>query len=137
MSVELDATTIERLREAAQAAAERAYAPYSGFKVGAALLTEGGEIFSGCNVENASYSLTICAERNALFRSVAGGHRRVIAVAVYTPTVDPTPPCGACRQVLSEFGPEAEVLCFSAEGGVLRARLSELLPHSFGPQNLK
>lgn len=135
--MDLDAATIERLREAARAAGEHAYAPYSGFRVGAALLMEGGEVVVGCNVENASYSLTICAERNALFRAVADGHRRVSAVAVYTPTSEPTPPCGACRQVLSEFGPEAEVLCFSAEDGVLRSRLSELLPHSFGPRDLK
>ncbi|MGE5620269.1 MAG: cytidine deaminase [Sphingomonadaceae bacterium] len=135
--MELDAATIGRLREAAQAAAERAYAPYSRFRVGAAVLTEDGEVFGGCNVECASYSLTICAERNAIFHAVAAGHRKVAAVAIYTPTADPTPPCGACRQVLSEFGPEAEILSFSEGGAEFRAHLGDLLPHSFGPRDLK
>src|SRR6185312_6764581 len=96
---------------AAREAIERAYCPYSTFRVGAAVLTQGGDVFAGCNVENASYGLTICAERIAVFQAVAGGHTVVRAVAIYTPTQSPTAPCGACRQVLNEFGPRALVLC--------------------------
>ena len=93
-------------------AAAHAYCPYSHFRVGAAVLTDRGEIFAGCNVENASYGLTICAERNAVFQAVAqaDGPLVIRAVVVYTPTAEPTAPCGACRQVINEFGPDAEVL---------------------------
>ena len=128
--------TEAQLVAAARKAAENAYAPYSHFRVGAALLTEDGEIISGCNVENASYGLTICAERNAVFQAVARGVRRIVAIAVYTPTDVPTPPCGACRQVLVEFGPDAEVICVGEGDDILRYRVSELLPESFTPENL-
>src|SRR3954471_20685817 len=96
------------LAAAARAASEQAYCPYSNFRVGAAVLTEDGAVFSGCNIENASYGLTICAERTAVFHAAAKGHRAIVAVAVYTPTTFPTAPCGACRQVINEFGPDAE-----------------------------
>jgi cytidine deaminase len=123
---------------AARAAANRAYCPYSKFHVGAAVLTGGGEIFSGCNVENASYGLTICAERNAVFQAVARSASpiRLRAVVVFTPTQTPTAPCGACRQVLNEFGPDCEVLCVCDGPGQLHIPLGELLPLSFGPHDL-
>ncbi len=123
---------------AAQAAANRAYCPYSKFPVGAAVLTGDGQIFSGCNVENSSYGLTICAERSAVFQAVAQctGPITLQAVVVFTPTQTPTAPCGACRQVLNEFGPDCEVLCVCEGPSQLHFRLGELLPHSFGPHNL-
>jgi cytidine deaminase len=130
------ATDLARLIEEARRASGQAYAPYSRFRVGAAVLTEGGDIFSGCNVENASYGLTICAERNAVFQAVAAGRREVVAVVVYTPTLNPTAPCGACRQVLNEFGPGALVVCVCDGPESIRTALSELLPQAFGPKNL-
>ncbi len=127
---------IQRLREAAVAASHKAYCPYSKFPVGAAVLTENGAIFAACNVENASYGLTVCAERNAVFQAVASGHQRIRAVAIVTPTDSPTPPCGACRQVISEFGPEAEVFSFAKDGRALYHTVKELLPEAFGPLNM-
>jgi cytidine deaminase len=121
----------EELMVAARAASERAYAPYSEFRVGAAVLTESGEVLTGCNVENASYSLTICAERNAIFQAVGAGHRRITGIVVYVPSGDPAPPCGACRQVMAEFASGAEVLCFSGNGASLRTTVDELLPYPF------
>src|SRR5579864_6622228 len=97
---------IQQLLRAARSASRQAYCPYSRFAVGAALLSADGRVFAGCNVENASYGLTICAERNAIFQAVAAGERRIQAIAIYTPTPTPSAPCGACRQVLYEFGPE-------------------------------
>lgn len=119
------------------AAAQNAYCPYSRFPVGAAVLTGDGQIFSGCNVENASYGLTICAERNAIFQAVAAGRTKIRAVVVLTQTSDPTPPCGACRQVIGEFAPEAEVVCFGTRRQPARYTLSQLLPKAFGPQHLR
>ena len=123
---------------AARRAAAHAYCPYSRFPVGAAVLTGIGEIFAGCNVENASYGLTICAERNAVFQAVAQGQGRlvILAVVVYTPTPQPTAPCGACRQVINEFGPDAEVVSICDGTAVIRSRLGILLPDAFGPGNL-
>jgi cytidine deaminase len=129
-----------RLLSAAQQASSRAYCPYSKFRVGAAVLTDRGEIFAGCNVENASYGLTLCAERNAVFQAVAvskgEGPLRLRAVLVYTPTPIPTAPCGACRQVINEFGPDCEILCVCDGADVIRSKLGSLLPHAFGPGNL-
>ena len=133
----LPEATLRKLIDAARDASARAYCPYSRFRVGAAVLTDKDEIISGCNVENASYGLTICAERNAIFHAVARGTTRIQAVVVYTPTPKPSAPCGACRQVINEFGPDAEVLSVCDGPEVLRKRLSELLPEAFGPQNLK
>jgi cytidine deaminase len=126
------------LAEAARQAATRAYCPYSHFRVGAAILAEGGRIFTGCNVENVSYGLTICAERNAIFQAVAQFEGRLVirAVVIYTPTPEPTAPCGACRQVINEFGPDAEIRSLCDGPRDLRFRLSELLPAAFGPGNL-
>jgi cytidine deaminase len=123
---------------AAKSAAGRAYCPYSKFRVGAAVLTDDGKICFGCNVENASYGLTICAERNAVFQAVAQCPNLIAlrAVVVFTPTPFPTTPCGACRQVLNEFGHDCEVLCVCDGPGQFHFQLGELLPHSFGPYNL-
>jgi cytidine deaminase len=129
--------TLKTLRKEATTASESAYCPYSKFQVGAAVLTADGRIFSGCNVENASYGLTVCAERNAVFQAVAKGATQIVAVVIYTPTPTPACPCGACRQVLNEFGPDAEVLsvCDGPEG--IRRKVSDLLPDAFGPANLE
>ncbi len=126
------------LTAAARRAAALAYCPYSRFPVGAAVLTGSGAIVAGCNVENASYGLTICAERNAVFRAVAQGPGRLViqAVLVYTPTPQPTAPCGACRQVIHEFGPDAELIAICDGPAVIRSRLGILLPDAFGPGNL-
>jgi cytidine deaminase len=121
------------LVDAATSARERAYAPYSGFQVGAALLGESGRVYAGCNVENVSYGLSSCAERNAVFRAVGDGERRFTAIAVVTAAAAPTPPCGACRQVLSEFaaGGDMDVVMVTTGGTRKTRRLSALLPESF------
>ena len=119
------------LKAAALDVQARAYVPYSNYRVGAALLTVGGEIIAGCNVENATFGATCCAERNAVFAAVAQGYTEFRAIAVVTNGADPGTPCGICRQVLAEFGSDLDVLCFTAEGAEARYRLSELLPHAF------
>ena len=131
----LDEAALEGLVEAARAVREQAYAPYSGFAVGAALLAE-GRVFTGVNMENASYPISVCAERNAVAAMVAAGGRRIDAVAVVTDGATPTPPCGGCRQCLWEFGPEAVVLAVTLKGERARWPLAELLPHAFGPSDL-
>jgi cytidine deaminase len=120
----------------AHAARERAYAPYSRFKVGAALRTRAGKVYRGCNVENASFGLTICAERVALQTAVAEGERAFEAVAIDAGTVTPTAPCGACRQVLAEFGVDLRVLLAAEGSAPVAMTLSDLLPRSFGPHDL-
>jgi cytidine deaminase len=128
---------LDELKRRAREAAKHAYAPYSGFAVGAAVLTDGGEIHSGANVENASFGLSNCAERNAIFQAVAQGARKLEALAVYTPTATATTPCGACRQVLSEFGADAIVICCTDdESRERRYALAELLPAAFGKASL-
>ena len=128
--------TLRRLEKAARAAAKSAYAPYSNFNVGAAVLAGSGRIYAGANVENASYGLCNCAERTAIFSAAAAGERTLRAVVVYTPTASPTMPCGACRQVLNEFGPDAigVAICDSRER--IESGLPALLAHPFGPKNL-
>ena len=124
----------DRLVEAARAARARAHCPYSGFSVGAALLSAGGEVVTGANVENASFGLTICAERAALVRAVAEGSREFVAIAVATGAEAPVMPCGACRQVLAEFAPDLAVLAVGEGDQVAEASLAELLPGRFeGP----
>lgn len=113
-----------------------AYAPYSDFRVGAALLTADGTIVGGCNVENASYPAGTCAERCALGAAVASGHQRFIAVVVSTAAAEPTPPCGICRQALAEFGLELEVVSCTTSGKEARWTLAELLPFPFTPSQL-
>ncbi|HET9764131.1 MAG TPA: cytidine deaminase [Casimicrobiaceae bacterium] len=130
--MELSSSTLAAMKRLAQDAAKRAHAPYSAFPVGAAVLGESGAIHVGTNVENASYGLSMCAERSAIFRAVAEGERRIRAVCLYTPTPAPFMPCGACRQVIHEFGPEALVLCCcNDDGAERRYALSELLPEAF------
>ena len=124
------------LEKQARAAARNAYVPYSRFSVGAAILTSDGKIVRGCNVENASYGLTNCAERTAIFSARADGMTEVLAVCIYTPTDTPTPPCGGCRQVLNEFGPDMAVRAICNGDGVINTTLSQLLPGAFGPKNL-
>jgi cytidine deaminase len=135
-NVEISEAVLTKLRVASMEAAKRAYCPYSHFPVGAAVLTADGGIFSGCNVENASFGLTICAERNAIFQAVAGGSQQIMAVVIYTPTLSLTAPCGACRQVINEFGPDAEIYSFCNGQKELRISMPELLKHAFGPRNL-
>lgn len=122
----------KRLTAAARKARRRAYAPYSRFAVGAAVLDQLGRIHAACNVENASYGLTICAERAAVFAAVAGGARRLRAVAIVAGRTDPVPPCGACRQVLAEFSRDIPVRMISASGRTRTAALADLLPSGFG-----
>lgn len=124
----MPASPYQHLIVAARRAARRAYAPYSHFPVGAALLTARGTVFSGCNVENASYGLCNCAERTAIFTALAAGQRRFRAIAVYTPTAEPTLPCGACRQVIHEFAPEAVVISACQGRTVIETTVSALLP---------
>lgn len=129
---ELSAEQREMLLAMAKAALARAYAPYSKFQVGAAVLTETGTTYLGCNVENSSYGLTNCAERTAIFTAVAaeGPRMRIRALAVWTNPEGPCSPCGACRQVIFELGPDAIVL-FQGQDGVQEVRASELLPAGF------
>ncbi len=126
---------LAKLKKAARDAASRAYAPYSEFRVGAAIWTDQG-LFTGANVENASYGLTNCAERGAIFAAVAAGARRVECVVVHTPTPHPTAPCGACRQVIFEFGPEARVVTCCDGDDSVDTTIDALLPGAFGPADL-
>lgn len=120
-----------KLIKQAQAAMRNAYAPYSGFKVGAALVGKSGKVYFGCNVENTSFGLTVCAERNAIFQAVARGERAFVKLALVTEGEEPALPCGACLQVLSEFGKDLEILSVNAKGKLLHTRLSKLLPRAF------
>jgi cytidine deaminase len=122
----------QALVAAAEAARRTSYSPYSRFAVGAALLCSDGTVVSGCNVENASYGLTICAERNAVFAAVSNGCRSFSAIAVAGPAEAVTSPCGACRQVLAEFSPEMRVL-YTVPDGVVSTTLDTLLPNRFVP----
>jgi cytidine deaminase len=127
----LGPAVLNELMETARSVAAQAHAPYSHFHVGAAVLDNQGRIFGGCNVENASFGLTMCAERNAVGAAVSAGAGRIVAIAIYTATESLTPPCGACRQVLSEFGPQAEVHLFNHEGQHKVFALDQLLPACF------
>jgi cytidine deaminase len=132
MPTTLSSDQQEQMLSAARAGFKNAHAPYSNFRVGSAILTESGKMYSGCNVENASYGLTICAERNAIFAAVAaeGTGMRIQAVAVATERDVPCAPCGACRQVIYEFGPDAIVL-FRGQSGTEQMAITELLPEGF------
>ncbi len=125
------------LRERAFSAMERAYAPYSNFRVGAALLATDGSVTEGCNVENASYPAGLCAERVALGSAVARGVRTFESIVVATEAEEPTPPCGICRQVLEEFSPHLVVVSVTRAGRESRWTLDELLPKAFTPQSLQ
>jgi cytidine deaminase len=121
----------DALIAAARTAREHAHAPYSNFRVGAAVRAKSGRIFTGCNVENATYGLTLCAERVAIFKAVSEGERGFDAVAVVADTDTLTPPCGACRQILWEFCGDAEVILANLGGKIDRYRLSTLFPKPF------
>jgi cytidine deaminase len=125
------------LLQAARAVREHAHADYSGFKVGAALETADGTIVTGCNIENATYGLTVCAERVAIFKALSEGHREFRRMVVVAPPEAPTPPCGACRQVLWEFAGDLELILANAKGETGRHRMSELLPQPFDSRLLK
>jgi cytidine deaminase len=122
---------LDSLIESARRASERAYCRYSQFRVGAALLTKSGELYTGCNVENVSHGLAMCAERNAVFHMVAEGGKEIDTIVIYTPTPNPTPPCGACRQVIHEFGPRARVVSVCDGSGRIDQTLDKLLPDAF------
>lgn len=124
----------ELIKEALKAK-EMAYVPYSNFHVGAALVTEDGELFTGCNIEIASYSPTICAERTAIFKAVSQGHRKIKEIAVVGDS-SYSYPCGVCRQVLREFGQDAAIYVANSEEDYKEYKLEDLLPNSFGPDDL-
>lgn len=127
----------DKLSKQAKAARENAYAPYSHFKVGAALYCADGSIITGCNVENVSYGLTNCAERTALFRAVAEGKREFSAMAIYAATEKPIVPCGACRQVMAELAPEMQLMLLSDSNEPQFTTVSKLLPQGFDESFLK
>lgn len=127
---------VQRLIAEARQARRNAYAPYSKFKVGAALLARSGRVYTGCNLENASYGAGMCAERAALAAAAGAGEREFVAIAVASDSLEATPPCGICRQALNEFSPDLEVI-MAGRKAVRRSHLWKLLPHSFGPKSLK
>ncbi len=133
-----DEAKVEALLDAAREARENAYAPYSRYLVGAAVLTDDGEIFAGANVENAAYPLSVCAERSAVQRAASEGARRLVAVAVVGSSPDgPAWPCGGCRQVLHEFSQDLVVISEGPGGMRDERELAELLPNAFGPEDLR
>ena len=121
---------LSKLRNAALKVRSRAYAPYSKFPVGAALESSNGSIFSGCNVENLSFGLTTCAERNAVFAAVAAGSRSFKRIVIIADSAEPVTPCGACRQVLAEFSENLEIICENLQGETFCSTLTQLLPRS-------
>ena len=125
------------LREAAFDAMENAYAPYSNFRVGAAVRTTDGQIVAGCNVENAAYGEALCAERVAIAAAVAQGLRGFEEIAIATDSDEPSPPCGSCRQTMSEFAPDLRVTSYGRNGRQITWRLSDLLPEAFAPNHLR
>ncbi|MEM0463416.1 MAG: cytidine deaminase [Pyrobaculum sp.] len=127
---------MEELIAKAREVINNAYAPYSNFKVAAVVKTKSGRIYTGVNIENASYGLTVCAERVAVFKAVSEGDRDIDTVVVYTDTDEPTPPCGACRQVIMEFNPNA-LIVMAGRKKTVTAKLSELLPSAFTKERLR
>jgi len=126
----------EKLIKEAEKARKKAYTPYSKFKVGAAVLCDDGKIFSGCNIENASFGLSICAERVAFFKAISEGSTKIKAIAVIGNTNKPCSPCGACRQVISEFGEDIPLIMTNLKGDVMIKKIKELLPEAFGKNDL-
>ena len=127
----LPTNALAEMKRLARDAAKHAHAPYSSFRVGAAVLGESGRIHIGANVENASYGLSMCAERSAIFRAIAEGERGIEALCLYTSTPVPSTPCGACRQVIYEFGPDALIVCIAEDGIERSYALRDLLPDAF------
>jgi cytidine deaminase len=135
--MQISQTTLDAMLTAARSAREKAYAPYSKFLVGAAVLDEHGRIHAGCNVENAAYPQGVCAEAGALSAMVLAGGRKAVAVLVVGVADSPVTPCGGCRQKLREFAaPDTPILIANAQGVLLNLTLEQLLPHSFGPEHL-
>lgn len=128
--------TNEKLIEMAYEATKRSYAPYSNFKVGAAILTEEGKVFTGCNIECASFGGTNCAERTAIFKAISEGYNKFVKIAVVSEGEIFTYPCGICRQVLNEFAPDIDII-LDNHGTLNVINLKEMLPYSFGPTDLK
>jgi cytidine deaminase len=131
MSNAVNKDTTRKLVETAKKVREHAYAPYSDYKVGAAVLAASGKIYRGCNIENSSYGMTLCAERVALSSAVANGERKLVAIAIVTDDDPPATPCGACRQVLSEFRKDLIIIAANLSGQQVRFKLSDLIPHPF------
>ena len=129
--------TEQELCRAAIAMLDRSYSPYSHFPVGAALECSDGTVFTGCNIENAAYGCTICAERTAIFKAVSEGHRDFVRIVIAGRSEGLCVPCGVCRQVLREFAPNIEIICLNGAGEERTFTLEELLPHSFGPEYLQ
>ena len=128
--------TRDELKAAAVAMLDRAYIPYSRFPVGAALACSDGTVYTGCNIENAAFGPTVCAERVAVFKAVSEGHRDFVRIVIAGRSEDYCVPCGVCRQVLREFAPNIEIICLNSAGEERSFTLDELLPHSFGPEFL-
>ena len=126
----------KKLISEAEKARKRAYTPYSKFKVGAAVLCDDGKIFTGCNIENASFGLAVCAERVAIFKAISEGSTKFEAIAVVGDTDKPCSPCGACRQVMSEFGEDIPLIMANLKGDVKIKKIKELLPEAFGKNDL-
>ena len=126
----------DELKAAAVAMLDRAYIPYSRFPVGAALACSDGTVYTGCNIENAAFGPTVCAERVAVFKAVSEGHRDFVRIVIAGRSEDYCVPCGVCRQVLREFAPNIEIICLNSAGEERSFTLDELLPHSFGPEFL-
>lgn len=124
------------LVDAAKEVRKNAYSPYSGVKIGAAVLTSSGKVFAGCNIENSSYGLSCCAERTAIFKAVSEGSRDLVAIAIVGKSRDFTSPCGACRQVMVEYNPEMKVLRRGTDGFKEDTTAEALLPSRFGPEEL-
>ena len=129
--------TLESLIDSAREVSKNAYCPYSRFPVGASVRSSSGTVYSGCNVENATFGATICAERSAILQMVAAGEREVEIVVVYTPTQSPIAPCGSCRQVINEFGPQARIVSVCEGDERIDLHMSDLLPSPFRGANLQ
>ncbi len=127
---------MDALIQKAKEAREKAYAPYSEFRVGAALEAKDGSVFTGCNVENASYGATCCAERTALVKALSEGVKEFSRIAIFAGTKEPCPPCGICRQVLYEFSPEIEIIMIGSEGEIAVSKLTDLMPNAFHSERL-
>jgi len=126
----------QALIRAAKQAKQKAYAPYSNFRVGAAIRTRKGKVYTGCNIENSSYGLTICAERTAIFKAISEGEKEFTAIAVASDDADFCPPCGACRQVLMDFAPSIDFIMIDGRGKEKVVPLKALFPLPFGPDHL-